>query len=143
MTAREQKLQYLEEKLGLLRPYLEPQFGEKLQNLLAQLRPRLAQVSMAILRSGDAELEKRMNRFLTSEQAADVRRKLIARFGYCRLGQDPEKIILRLLSRGKIVSKSEAVLVLARLADQLHPGFGSTEYIKLRDCMAAYKPKPK
>jgi hypothetical protein len=141
MRTREEKLRFLEEKLRLLRPFLEPQFGEMLQELMSQLRPKLNLVDDETLKSGDAELEKRIARYLSPDRAADLRATLIKQFGLCRLGEDADTIIHRILRRERIADDSEAAIAINHLGDQLDPRFGSEEYIKLGMIVAAYEKK--
>ena len=140
MKDRETSLRFLEDKLRLIRPFLDPVFGAQLQQMYAHLWPNLHQVGVGKgIRLEDSQLEKRMLRCLTAEQIAKVKETLVTQYGFSRLGQDPEKILKRILSRNQIKSDGEAEIVIGRLADQLHPGFGSPEYIKLGQILATYE----
>ena len=139
MSAKELKLQFLEEKIRLLRPYLDPQFGEMLQQLYSQLRPRLGQLPSETFLSGDHDLEKRIDLYLSPDQAAALRKQLVERFGFSSIGRTPARILQEVLSKGKISNEREARVVLDRLADQIQPGFGSEEYVALGKIMAEFE----
>lgn len=143
MKDKEQALQFLDEKLRLMRPYMESQTADAFHQIHSHLRTNLQKIPFAALRSGDAELDGIIDRLLLPDQEALLRKELIKRFGFSSLGRTPDRILKSVLSKGRISNVREAEVVKDRLADQIRPGFGSDEYLTFSKMMAEYETRQK
>lgn len=143
MKTKEAKMEFLEDKLRLLGPFMAPEFTDFMRQLYAQLHSRLAQLPAGSLLSADRELEQRIAIILTPEQATALRGELVKRFGCSCIGRNPASIMQAILAKGKISNDQEVELVRDRLADQIRPGFGSDEYLTFSRIMAEYETRHK
>ena len=143
MKTKEAKMEFLEDKLRLLGPFMAPEFTDFMRQLYAQLHFRLAQLPAGSLLSADRELEQRIAIILTPEQATALRGELVKRFGCSCIGRNPASIMQAILAKGKISNDQEVELVRDRLADQIRPSFGSDEYLTFSRIMAEYETRHK
>lgn len=112
---REETFAFLKAKCRLISPHIDVATAQIFEVSVTHYGGKINTISEkswpGITRSMDAAFDKAVVEYMVDEDKTAVRSELIKQFGFASFGEEPEKVLKRILREGKILSEEEAKLV--------------------------------